>query len=161
MMIAVDKFVQRLIQQGIREAHDDRSPVVEAHHLLLAIAAEPEGDPARALAFVGLDRQAIRDALDREFEHSLSTVGVSLADFELPRPANAPEPPNQLGASAKLALERGFASASRKKDLRPAHLLLGILQAEVGTVPRALALAGVDRSDLMVRVLQTLTDTSD
>ena len=160
-MIAAGKFVQQVIEQGIQEAHDDRSPVVEAHHLLLAIAADPEGDPARTLASIGLDRQSIRAALDHEFEHSLRTVGVSLTDFELPRPANSPEPPNQLGASAKIALERGFASAARKKDLRPAHLLLGILQAEVGTVPRALALAGVDRSELMVRVLHTLTDTSD
>ena len=52
----------------------------------------------------------------------------------------------------KLALERGFASVTRKKDLRPAHLLLGILRAEVGTVPRALALAGVDQAALTARV---------
>jgi hypothetical protein len=34
--------------------------------------------------------------------------------------------------------------------------LLGILQAEVGTVPRALALAGFDRTALIARVLETL-----
>ena len=30
---------------------------------------------------------AIRDALDREFEHSLTAAGVSLPAFDLPRPA--------------------------------------------------------------------------
>jgi DNA-binding protein WhiA len=34
---------------------------------------------------------------------------------------------------------------------------LGILQAQVGTVPRALAAAGIDRADLIARVAQTLT----
>jgi D-alanyl-D-alanine carboxypeptidase len=47
-------------------------------------------------------------------------------------------------------------TVSRKEDLRPAHLLLGVLQAQVGTVPRALALAGVDRSDLLARVRHSL-----
>jgi hypothetical protein len=47
-------------------------------------------------------------------------------------------------------------SGGRKKDLQPAHLLLGILQAEAGTVPRALALAGVDRAGLAERARQAL-----
>ncbi|GAA2986757.1 Clp protease N-terminal domain-containing protein [Streptosporangium longisporum] len=47
-----------------------------------------------------------------------------------------------------------------KKDLRPAHLLLGVLSAAVGTVLRALALAGVDRAALMDRVEETLARES-
>jgi hypothetical protein len=35
-------------------------------------------------------------------------------------------------------------------------VLLGILQADVGTVPRALALAGFDRAALIARVRQSL-----
>jgi hypothetical protein len=60
-----------------------------------------------------------------------------------------------MGASARVALERSFSSA-RKKDLRSAHLLLGILHAQIGTVPRALALAGIDQAGLADRVRQTL-----
>jgi len=52
-------------------------------------------------------------------------------------------------------LERSF-SVARKKDLRPAHVLLGILLAQAGTVPRALALAGIDQEDLTARVRQSL-----
>ncbi|MFD1544115.1 Clp protease N-terminal domain-containing protein [Nonomuraea guangzhouensis] len=157
-MAAIDHYLNTIIDQGGREAQQDGSASVEAHHLLLAIAAEQETGTHQVLTSVGLDHQAIRDALDREFEHSLAAAGVSLAAFDLPRPSGAAERPTQMGASAKLALERGFASVSRKKDLRPAHLLLGIVRAQVGTVPRALALAGVDQAELMVRILDTLPD---
>ncbi|MGV4926684.1 hypothetical protein [Streptomyces sp. BHT-5-2] len=64
----------------------------------------------------------------REFEHSLQTVGVSPATYALPRPSPTSGQP-KIGASARLALERSFASVGRKKDLRPAHMLLGILQS--------------------------------
>lgn len=103
----------------------------------------------------GLDRDAIREALDREFEHSLSVAGVSRSAFGLPPASPDPQRVPHPGASVRLALERGVTSRARQ-DLQPAHLLLGILQAEVGTVPRALALAGVDRADLMARVVETL-----
>jgi D-alanyl-D-alanine carboxypeptidase len=66
-----------------------------------------------------------------------------------------------MGASARLALERSFSSVVRKKELRPAHLLLGILQAQVGTVPRALALAGVDQAELVDRVRQALSNEDE
>ncbi|SNT21999.1 D-alanyl-D-alanine carboxypeptidase [Streptosporangium subroseum] len=160
-MAAIDEYINTIIERGRRDAHHDGSSTIEAHHLLLAIAAEGENATHQALTSAGLDHRAIRDALDREFEHSLNAAGVSLAASGLPRPSKAAKPPTQLGASAKLALERGFASVDRKKDLRPAHLLLGILQAQVGTVPRALALADVDRAELMARLLRTLTPESD
>ncbi|MER5323016.1 Clp protease N-terminal domain-containing protein [Streptosporangium roseum] len=159
-MAAIDHYINTIIDQGAHEAHTDGSATIEAHHLLLAIAAERGTTTHQALISAGLDHRAIRDALDREFEHSLNAAGVSAA-FDLPRPSSAPELPSQLGASARLALERGFASVARKKDLQPAHLLLGILQAEVGTVPRALALAGIDQADLKARVLRTLTNAAE
>jgi ATP-dependent Clp protease ATP-binding subunit ClpA len=159
-MTPFDKYLRRIIQQAGHEARKDGSATTEAQHLLLAIAAEQEPTTQQVLTSVGLDHRAIREALDREFEHSLSAAGVSLAAFDLPPPSNAPERPT-LGASVKLAFERGFASAAGKKALQPAHLLLGILRARVGTVPRALALAGVDQADLRARVLQTLTNASE
>ncbi|MEW9529172.1 Clp protease N-terminal domain-containing protein [Microbispora sp. NPDC049125] len=157
-MAAIDEYITTIIDRGAYEAHADGSAAVEAHHLLLAIAAGPESPAHQVLASAGLDRDAIRDALDREFEHSLSAAGVSLAAFDLPRPSKAAERPSHLGASARLALERGFASIPRRRDLRPAHLLLGILEAQVGTVPRALTLAGADRAALVTQVRQALAE---
>jgi D-alanyl-D-alanine carboxypeptidase len=40
-------------------------------------------------------------------------------------------------------------------------VLLGIVQAQVGTVPRALAPAGIDEADPMTRVRQTLTNEGE
>jgi D-alanyl-D-alanine carboxypeptidase len=40
-------------------------------------------------------------------------------------------------------------------------VLLGVLAAEVGTVPRALALAGFDRADLLARTRRALTTDND
>ncbi|UBU14769.1 Clp protease N-terminal domain-containing protein [Nonomuraea gerenzanensis] len=150
-MSTIDHYINAVLERGTAEARADGSATIDAHHLLLGIAAEQGAAGHAVLAEAGLDRAAIRAALDREFEHSLSAVGVSPAAFGLPRPSPDPERRPGVGASARLALERGFAHAARKRDLRPAHLLLGLLEAEVGTVPRALALAGVDREELAGR----------
>jgi ATP-dependent Clp protease ATP-binding subunit ClpA len=151
-------YVHAILEQGREEARQDGSAAVEAQHLLLAVAAGPQAAPRQVLATAGLDHRVIRDALDREFEHSLQAAGVSAATFDLPQPSRSPQRPRRLGASARLAIERG-ATSGRKKDLQPAHLLLGILQAEVGTVPRALALAGIDRTDLADRARRSLAGT--
>ncbi|WP_214410642.1 Clp protease N-terminal domain-containing protein [Sphaerisporangium fuscum] len=151
-MNPIDEYLHTVIMEGAVEARRQGSDAVEAQHLLLAVAAQQGTVPQRILASAGLDQEGVRAALEREIDHSLSAVGVSRAAFGPPRPSMTLKRSPTMGATGKLALERAFASVSRKKDLRPAHVLLGILQAEVGTVPRALALAGVDRTDLLTRV---------
>jgi D-alanyl-D-alanine carboxypeptidase len=160
-MSRFDKFLARVLDQAGREARKDGSASVEAHHLLLAVADSEEPTTRRVLASVGLNYAAIRVALDREFGRSLTAAGVSVAAADVPGPSSAREGSPPLGASVKLAMERGFVSVARKKDLRPAHLLLGIVRAQVGTVPRALALAGINQDDLTERIQQTLADTDD
>lgn len=157
-MSAFGTYVHTVIEQAGQQATRDGSATIEAHHLLLAVASQKGTTAHQALTSVGLDQQAVREALDREFEDSLRAAGVSLAAFDLPLPRSDPERSARIGASAKLALERGVAAAARKKDLQSAHLLLGILEAGVGTVPRALALAGIDQADLTARVRQALTN---
>ncbi|HLU72173.1 MAG TPA: Clp protease N-terminal domain-containing protein [Nonomuraea sp.] len=153
-MRTFDAYLHAVLTEGETEARRDGSATIEAEHLLLAVAAQEGTAPQRVLAEAGLGHRAVRAALDREFEHSLSTVGVSVpAGLALSSTPSERRP--TMGATGKLALERGFASVTRKKDLRPAHVLLGILHAEVGTVPRALALAGVDRSALLARVQES------
>jgi D-alanyl-D-alanine carboxypeptidase len=154
-MTAFDKYLRTILVRAEHEADEDGSATVEARHMLLAVAAERESTTRVVLDSAGLDVHAIRDALDREFEYSLNAVGVSRESYGLPRPTRLSSHP-RLGASAKLALERGVASAGRKQAVRPAHVLLGILLAQVGTVPRALTLAGVDRETLAARALQAV-----
>lgn len=160
-MTSFGTYIRTILDLGREEARQDGSASVEAQHLLLAMAAGPDAAPRRVLAAAGLDHQAIREALDREFEHSLAVAGVQAATFDLPQASRAPSRREDLGASARLAIERGFSAGAgqkgaSRKDLRPAHLLLGILRAEAGTVPRALTLAGIDRAGLAERARQSL-----
>jgi ATP-dependent Clp protease ATP-binding subunit ClpA len=158
-MITFGTYLHAIMGLAEDEARRDGSATIEAQHLLLAIASGPDGAPRRVLTAAGLDHQAVRDALDREFARSLAAAGVSAHAFDLPPASNSLKQPGH-GASIGLAIERAFAVAGHKKGLRPAHLLVGILQAEVGTVPRALALAGVDRAALAERARETVAGAS-
>jgi ATP-dependent Clp protease ATP-binding subunit ClpA len=153
-MKAFKKYIESILESAGREAQLDRSKTIEAQHVLLAMAAQPQSMPGEVLESAGLDRGKLREALEREFEQSLGAAGVSAARFGLPRSENGPEAVTDLGISVRHALERGVSGV--RKHPQPAHLLLGILQAEVGTVPRALALVGVDRAQLMLRVQHKL-----
>jgi ATP-dependent Clp protease ATP-binding subunit ClpA len=139
------------------EARALGSPTVDAEHLLLALAG-PQGAALRSvLAGAGLDRQGVLDALETERERSLTAVGVSARDFDLPAAPRTGARP-RWGASAKLALERSLRAALDRGDRRiePGHILLGLLRAEAGTVPRALAAAGIDRDELADAVAHEL-----
>lgn len=150
MSTTVRRYVQAVVDQAGIEAQKEGAAAVEAQHLLLAIAAEPEANTQQVLSAAGLDYEGIRTALQREFEQSLGVAGVSLAAFDMTtRPGASHARPTKLGASAKLARERGL--GKRRGGSPPLHLLLGILQAEKGTVPRALATAGINQSELTMR----------
>ena len=155
-MMPFDRFLSGVLDRARQEAREDGSATVEAHHLLLAVAALDEPTTSQVLSEVGMTHAGVRAALDREFAQSLAAAGVSLAASGLPPVRTAAVDSPAMGASVKLALHRGFDGIGRKRDLRPVHLLIGIAQAEVGTVPRALALAGVDRADLIARARAAL-----
>ncbi|MFI5892328.1 Clp protease N-terminal domain-containing protein [Actinoplanes sp. NPDC051513] len=152
-MSTFDEYFVRILDAAAAEATADGSAAVEAQHLLLAIAGE--GSPA--LEAAGLDRPALRRALEQEFTRSLATAGVRVPGG-LPRSTPDPARTHSIGASAKVAIERSFDLVERKRDIRPGHLLLGVIQAELGTVPRALALAGVDRAALRERALREVRE---
>ncbi|WUI00535.1 Clp protease N-terminal domain-containing protein [Spirillospora sp. NBC_00431] len=149
------------MERATDEAQETGSATVEAEHVLLAIAAEPENTTRELLDSAGLDRQRIRDALDEEFKRSLGAAGVVVEGRELPGPRRSVKRPSRMGASVRLILERGVAAADNKRNLRPAHLLLGVLRLNVGTVPRALALTGADLDELTARVRRSLPDEAE
>ncbi|MFW6690980.1 Clp protease N-terminal domain-containing protein [Streptomyces sp. MAR4 CNX-425] len=153
-MSAFDRYLHTVLLAAQAEARDDGSAAIEARHALLAVAAQDGTEPQRVLAAAGLGPAELKAALDREFAHSLGAAGVAPGAFDLhatPDPDHRPRP----GASLRLALDR-MAGSHRKKDLTPLHLLHALLAAEVGTVPRALDLAGVDRAALAARVREGL-----
>jgi ATP-dependent Clp protease ATP-binding subunit ClpA len=125
------------------------SPTIEAEHLLLALASRVPVVPA--LADAGLDHDAVLAALDTARERTLQAVGIAGGDFDL-SPAPVTQRP-RLAASARTALERAVNLAAARSDrrIRAEHVLLGVLGAEAGTVPRALAAADVDVAGLRER----------
>lgn len=126
------------------EARELGSATVEAEHLLLALTHDA-GLAGEVLAESDLDGDTLREALTAEFERSLRTVGVSVVAFDLP-PAPPPPGKPRLGTSAKAALLRAARAALARGDRRVSstHILLGLLRARAGTVPRTLDVAGVD-----------------
>jgi ATP-dependent Clp protease ATP-binding subunit ClpA len=147
------KEARAVVKDAEAQARMLGSPSVEAEHLLLALTREDAETTAAgtALAAVELDYDAAREALDAERERSLLAVGITAGEFDVPIAPRAGRP--RMGASAKTALERALRVSLVRADRRinAGHVLLALLQAEAGTVPRALAEAGVDRDDLRAR----------
>lgn len=154
MKTAFDQYLRAILDQAGREARAEGAATVEAQHVLLAMAARSDTGAGQLLISLGLDPAALRAALAHELEDALRGAGLTLEAARLPPPPDAADPAGRLGTSVRYALERGLDGLLQTP--RPEHLLLGVLRAEVGTVPRALALAGFDRAALLERVRQTL-----
>jgi ATP-dependent Clp protease ATP-binding subunit ClpA len=140
--------VKATVKQAIACARLAGSETVEAEHFLLALAGKPGTIAYAVLSEAGLDAQRISDALAVEQAASLAAVGVTA--LTSPLPTYLPEA-RQMGQSSRLALTRAAAAAKARKDrrMRSTHLLIGVLSADVGRVPRALAHAGVDRGRML------------
>lgn len=126
------------------EARKSGQHSVESEHLLLALAARPE---------FGIDRGRVAEALAHEEERSLAAVGVAADELE-PSAGGRPRRDPRFATSSKLALQRAVAVAAKRGDRRltAGHVLLGVLAAKHGRVPRALRIAGIDVDELRARV---------
>ena len=127
-------------------ARDMGAMTIEAEHLLLAVTAT-DTRAARVLRDAGLDDAGLREALTAETTRSLAAVGVTADGLQFSPFVKTPK----FGNSAKLVLERSLkiAVARGEKHIGAEHITLAALQPAVGTVPRALACAGVDRAGLI------------
>ena len=146
-----------VIQSARDEACETGSRTIESEHILLALSGQ-EGTAREILESTGLDHDAIRAALEREFTESLLAVGISLEGSSSISGNWSPEGRPRFARSAKLALERAVALVQKRvaPRLEPIHLLLGVLYARAGTVPRILAITGVDVADLTKRAESAL-----
>lgn len=145
------KDSKTVVLRAREEAASRGAPALEAEHLLLALAKVPDTDASIVLAQAGLDYENVWSALETEFDQSLACAGVPVGMFMLDAARPIPQAGTPAwGTSAKLAFKRAHASLRERSGrvLTPTHLLLGILAAEAGTVPRALRMAGVDRETL-------------
>ncbi|WP_051208389.1 Clp protease N-terminal domain-containing protein [Propionicicella superfundia] len=143
-----------LLDVAQAEAATRSSATVAAEHLLLALLSDQDRTAARILSPQGLTHEAFSTALDRERDHTLARIGLSIPDPT--RLAAAPRAFTghpRLSASAKEAWDRGsrLTPGRRERTQPPSDLtlLVGILSAELGTVPRALIRGGLDRTELL------------
>jgi ATP-dependent Clp protease ATP-binding subunit ClpA len=147
--------LRRVVNRAIDEAARLGASTVEAEHLLLAISASSDV-ASGVLADFGLDHAGVESALRSEREHALRAAGIEPVSDERLRATRRSRP--GWGASVREALLRVGDRAHRdrgraeRKRLLVADALLGILRADLGTVPRALAYAGVDRQALINRL---------
>jgi ATP-dependent Clp protease ATP-binding subunit ClpA len=151
-MMALRHFAgdaRALTEQAVEIARELGSSNVEAEHLLLA-ASGSSGPAGEALRAAGLDFDGIASALVAEMERSLAAVGVSAEPLVFTPDVSRP----RFATSAKVALERTLKTAlvRGEKQISSGHVVLGVLGAERGTVPRALECAGVDRTALRAQV---------
>ncbi len=142
-----------------KEARAAGSRTVEAEHILLALSSQQGNRAREILESSGLDHEAIRGALVREFEKSPLAVGIHLEDSNYSSISRDPDFQPRFAQSAKLALRRAAALESKRiaPPLEPIHLLYGVLDAKAGTVPRILEIVGVDSGDLRERVEKELS----
>jgi ATP-dependent Clp protease ATP-binding subunit ClpA len=147
------ELASNVVSQFEVEAKLDGAKCIEAEHMLLALATNSESETARLLHDFGLDHGRLSSALREERRRTLAFAGITAPDTKL---EEVTELDSQLsfGTSAKAALRRallGSRHEGRRLRLRSTDLLAGILEAELGTVPRVLAMAGVDRAALIAR----------
>ena len=140
------KPAREAVTEASHIARDMGATTIEAEHLLLAVTAT-DTRAARVLRAAGLDEEGLREALLAETTRSLAAVGVTVDALSFSPFVQTPK----FGSSAKLALERALKVALARGDKRieAEHITLAALQPAVGTVPRALECAGVDRAALV------------
>ena len=108
------------------------------------------------LAEAGLTEDAIRAALDREWEHSLAVAGIAVKIGLLPWQHADEHRDPQIGESTKLLLKRAMDAPPKIGSGRigPTRILVGLLDTDRGRVARALEVAGVDRTALRTKAAE-------
>lgn len=155
-----------VVRQFEIEARRDGAKLIEAEHMLLALASNADSDAGRLLIEAGLDHERLAAALREESRRTLAFAGMSAPDnghAAINEPnrlvpgaqATGLDGAPSLGTSAKMAVRRALIGSRHDRGrggrLRATDLLAGILEADFGTVPRALAIAGIDRAALASR----------
>ncbi len=138
------------VRRGQDLARAAGAAAIESEHLLIALS-ERDGTPSqRALAEVGLTPGRLAELIAEENARSLRFAGVE--------PTAIPTVPTRgslrLATSTKSTLVRAVtaAHAGLGRGIDSGRLLSAIVDQQSGTVPRLLALAGVDRADLIATI---------
>ena len=145
------RTLRPIILRAVSEAQRRGDSAVEAEHLLLALADDSDREPAATLAAVGLDHAGVIRALRAERSASLEAAGVTpVPEERLASTVRVTRP--RWGASARRAMivaSRMRTGPERRRRMAEKDLAIALLDLHLGTVPRALELAGIDRTALI------------
>lgn len=149
---AAPRDVMALLSAAEKEARLLGAPACEAEHILLALVDGPNVAASTVLSSLGLSRERIAEGLERELANALARVHVHLV--ELPHPLPRRDSGRmRWGESAQRAAERSIREAPEDPGLR---MLLAVVHAESGVIPRLLAELGVS-----VANIETAVDQAD
>ena len=141
---AAPRDVMVVLRRAEEEARLLGAPTCEAEHILLGLMDEPTVSASGVLSSLGLSRERITEALERELTSALARAHIHLA--ELPRPQSLGEGHRvRWGESAQRLVERSIRESADDPSLR---MLLAIVHAEGGVVPRLLPELGVSVGDV-------------
>lgn len=144
--------IRGVMLDAIAEAQRRGATTVGPEHLLLAMVLDEASPAAAVLAEFGLDHAALDAALDAEAAASLAVVGIDKLDPRLVDATARPGRPAWASATRDVFRRAQSGGARRRRLTAELSVLYGILTANFGTVPRALAYAGVDHDALIGRV---------
>ena len=151
---AMSADLRPLVGVAMIEATNRAALAVEAEHVLLAFLFARTSHGATILAQHGLTYETFDAALRQEREQTLAGIGIQIPDASRLQAAPRVRMGRpRFGASAKEAFERASKRAKahrgRAQRFSDVDFLIGILSAELGTVPRALLRGGFDRQQLL------------
>ena len=146
------RHMMELIRRAGEEAQELGAAALEAEHFLLAMVNRA-GAAATVLSSLGLSRERIMDALDRELAAALARADVHVASLPRP-PARAQRDRLEWGQSARRAAERSIGETPQDPELR---MLLAIVHAEGGIVPRLVSELGLSVEDVERAVARSST----
>jgi ATP-dependent Clp protease ATP-binding subunit ClpA len=160
--IPVPQQIRSVVITAIEEAQRRGSATVSPEHLLLALVHEADSPAARILSDAGLGYDALDVALDTERTRSLAVVGIRDLDPALLTATPRPGRPSWASTTREVFRRAQLPGRGRRRRAAELDVLYGVVTANVGTVPRALEYAGVDRDALIGRVeRERLADLED
>ncbi|MBW3547414.1 MAG: Clp protease N-terminal domain-containing protein [Actinobacteria bacterium] len=131
---AAPRDVMVVLRRAEEEARLLGAPTCEAEHILLGLMDEPTVSASGVLSSLGLSRERIIEALERELVSALARANIHVA--ELPGPRSLGKSPRvRWGESAQRLVERSIRESADDPSLR---MLLAIVHAEGGVIPRLL-----------------------
>lgn len=153
----VNRSFKPVIERAIEVARVDHALDVQPEHLLQAVANDRSCDAAIALREQGLTAEALADALHREREAALSFAGIGMPPTDMLRAVPRLGRPGWGSAVREVIVNSKHAMTSPTGKRRSAEMALTIslLSQRRGRVARALELAGVDRTLVVARMLET------